>query len=219
MPAKNLFSSSSVKVRNIALVQLRKNLTSRNTDTHTRKTALHPNPKNPIAFSQKRILPNPPNPKATDVLSVRKKGISQEFVQTALINQFVSLNIFNDDVESFFSEQEDYDEQTTFILIDDHFLSNPNNTINTHNPASPVGSRMWRCLHQIYNRTGFVLRASSPQVLVSSRYTLIHQIPNPKIIFENSFSPHYPKTRHSWPSKRVNVVRKHFHFIKIGFGG
>ena len=94
MPAKNLISLSSVKVRKIALIQLRKNLTSRNTDTHTGKTALHPDPKNPTTFSEKRILPNPPNPKAADVLSVRKKGISQEFVQTALINQFVSLNIY-----------------------------------------------------------------------------------------------------------------------------
>ena len=69
-------------------------------------------------------------------------------------------------------------------------------------------------LHQIYNRMKSVLRASRLQVLVSSRYTLIHQIPNLKIIFENSFSRYHQKTRHSWPSKRVNVVRKHFYFIK-----
>ena len=37
-------------------------------------------------------------------------------------------------------------------------------------------------LHQICNRTKSVLGANSPQVLVSSRYTLIRQIPNPKII-------------------------------------
>ena len=38
---------------------------------------------------------------------------------------------------------------------------------------------------------------------------------NPKIICENSFSHYHPKAWHSWPSKRVKVVRKHFHFIKI----
>ena len=86
--------STSVKVKKIALVQLRKNLISRNTDTHTRTTTLHPDPKNPATFSQKRILPNPSNLKAADVSSVRKKGISQETIQTALPNQFISLNIF-----------------------------------------------------------------------------------------------------------------------------
>ena len=93
--------------------------------------------------------------------------------------------------------------------------TNPRNT----SLSVEVGSCTWRCLHQIYNRTKSVLRASSPQVLVSSWYTLIRLIPNPKIICENGFSRYHLKTRHSWPSKRVNVVRKHFHFIKISFWG
>ena len=35
-----------------------------------------------------------------------------------------------------------------------------------------------------------------------------------EIIVENSFSRYHPKTRHSGPSKRVNVVRKYRHVIK-----
>ena len=89
-------------------------------------------------------------------------------------------------------------------------------------PALISNQELWlvmALLHKICNRTKSVLRANSPQVLVSSRYTLIHQIPNPKIIFENSFSRYHPNTWNSWPSKRVNIVRKHFHFIKVSFGG
>ena len=39
-----------------------------------------------------------------------------------------------------------------------------------------------------------LLWTNSPHTLVSSRYTLIQLIPNPKFIFENNFSRYHPKT-------------------------
>ena len=126
--AKHLISPSSVKVTKIALVRPRKNPISRNIDTHIRKIELHPDPKNPTAFFEKKILPNPQNPKAVVVSSVRKKGhfarncLNCPSKSVRLIEHLQSSLMFsvNDDVKSFFSEQEDYDEQTTFVLTEDH---------------------------------------------------------------------------------------------------
>ena len=128
MPAKNLISQSSLKVIKIALIRPRKNPISRNTNTHIRKTKLHPNPKNLIVFSKKNDPTQSSKFKSSRCFICKKKRAFRKKLSKPpfQISSFIEhlqgslLLSNNDDVESLFSEQEDYDEQTTFVLTEDH---------------------------------------------------------------------------------------------------
>ena len=120
---------SSAKVKKIALVQPKRNLISKNSRIQKRKAKPLPDLKNPIDFFRKKNPDQSSRSKSSCCYVCKKKGYFTRNCPNQLIEHLQSSKLLSesDDVESFFSEQEDYDEQTTFVLAETEDHSNPEN--------------------------------------------------------------------------------------------